>query len=283
VNWNNDDVPGWRPRLPTPALLDAMAASGYAGTEIGGDFPADPALLGTELRDRGLLPIGAYRWLRLADDGFEDDLPSLERLLDLLQAVGARHLIVAIAMTPERVALAGHVPEDGSAGLDDAGWDRLAANLQAVGALAVQRGIRVHYHNHVGTYVETPAEVERLIAILPDGVDLCFDTGHYAFGGGAPLPFVQDHGARIGYLHLKDVDPAVLSDVRAEGLSFLDALRRFIFCPLGEGMVDVPAVVAALEGLGYQGWFVFEQVTCRADPTETATRNRAYLRDRCGL
>jgi inosose dehydratase len=283
VNWNNSDLPDAAPPLPVDQLLDAMAACGYAGAEYGEGYPSEPDALHAALSARNLRLCGAYRWFHFTGPvQFPGELAALEPVLDVLAAVDCRHLIVADAMTPERIRLAGHVPADGSAGLTSAQWDTLIDHLAQVSALAARRNIQTHYHNHVGTHVETPTEVAHVLKRLPPGVDLCFDTGHYAFGGGDPVAFVNQHAREIGYLHLKDVDRDVLAQVRAEGLSFLDALRRFIFCDLGDGMVSISSILSALAGVGYQGWIVVEQDTCPGDPTETAARNRRYLRQCCG-
>jgi inosose dehydratase len=176
------------------------------------------------------------------------------------------------------------VPADGSAGLSEAGWRALGRGLAIVARQAVDRGIRVHYHNHAGSYVETPDEVERLLALAdPDLFDLCFDTGHYAYGGGDPAAFVARHHGRIGYLHVKDVDADVLARARAAGVGFFDALRAYVFCELGQGVVPAAGLVRTLLDAGYRGWIVVEQDTCRRPSTESARISRSYLRERCGI
>ena len=285
INWNNDDLKDWAPEVPFPAILDEMATAGYEGTELGGNYPTEPAGLRIELQRRGLALSGAYRWLPLLDPAALDaEMPALDHLLDLLAALGARDLIVACRMDARRIALAGRVPADGSAGLSDAEWRTLVESLKRAAGRAAAKGIRTHYHNHAGSYVETPSEVECFLAHLDPAVaDLCFDAGHYAFGGGDPADFVARHADRIGYVHLKDVDPAVLARARAEGLGFLDALRVYVFCELGEGLANVPAIVGALLDHGYSGWIVVEQDTSRRPSTESARASREYLRQRCGL
>jgi inosose dehydratase len=285
ANWNNGDLPDWRRPTPFPRILDEMVAAGYAGTEHDRQFPDDPSALRAELDARGLELCASYQWVRLsADAGIAEDLARLDAILAMLVAVDCPTLIVADAMTPERIALAGRVPTDGSAGLNDTEWRRLADNLARVAGRAAAHGIRTCYHNHVGSYVESPHECARLVDLLPDaGAMLCFDTGHYAYGGGDPTDFVRDHGDVIGHLHLKDVDVGVLARARRESWSFADALRRVIFCPFGAGMVDIPAIVRALQAASFDGWVVVEQDTCLGDPTERAAANRAYLRSCCGI
>ncbi len=285
INWNNGDLPDWRAPVPFPAILDEMVEAGYTGTEFGAEFPSDPAALHAALAPRGLRLSGAYQWLRLRnDDRLESERADLERLLATLAAVRCVDLIVADAMTPERIALAGHVPQDGSAGLKDDEWRRLARNVTSVARQAAGWGIRTHYHNHVGTFVETPSELDRLLSWLdPATIDLCFDTGHYAYGGGDPTAFVAAHHDRIGYLHLKDVCPTALAEAREQGWTFLEALRHCIFCEFGDGIVDIPLVVDTLRTSGYAGWIVVEQDTSARPPSESAAASRRYLRELCGI
>ncbi len=285
VNWNNDDVPDWAPLVPIETVLDEMAAAGYAGTEFGSGFPAAADELRSALSRRNLSLSGAYQWLDLLDDGRLDlQRSNLDRTLDLLSSAGCEHLIVASSMTPERIALAGRVPIDGSASLDDTEWLTLARNLVSVAEQATAHGLRTHYHNHVGTHVETPDEVDRLLDITQEtGLDLCFDTGHYAYGGGYPTAFVMAHTNRIGYVHLKDVNSATLATARDRSWSFLDALRHCIFCEFGEGMVDLPAITTSLREVGYAGWVVVEQDTSRRPSLESATASRRFLREQCGI
>jgi inosose dehydratase len=285
VNWNNSDVPDWRERTPFPDILDEMAAAGYAGTEHDRQFPDDPAAMREALASRGLELCASYQWVRFsAEQGIEDDLASVDAILEMLGAVGCRTLVVADAMTPERKSIAGRVPADGSAGLDAAGWARLAQNLTRVAERAGQRGIRTTYHNHVGSYVESPEECARLVELLPEtGARLCFDTGHYAYGGGDATAFVREHSSLIGHLHLKDVNPDILAQARSSGWSFTEALRKVIFCPFGDGVVDIPAIVEALRRAEFDGWVVVEQDTCAGDPTARAAANREYLRSHCGI
>jgi inosose dehydratase len=138
----------------------------------------------------------------------------------------------------------------------------------------------VVFHNHVGTYVETPAETARLLDETdPARVGWCLDIGHLAYGGGNSLEMLGDYGDRVRHIHLKDVDGTVLAQARAGEWSFGRALKAFIFPPLGEGIAQVPEVVADLLARGYDGWFVLEQDTCVGDPKDVARVNRDYLVD----
>jgi inosose dehydratase len=224
--------------------------------------------------------MGAYRWLDLLDASqFRADLSTLKTFLGTLQEIGVAHLIVSDRLRPERVACAGAVPADGSRTLDEAGFKTIATNLSRMAEVVGKHGLAVHYHNHAGTFVESPAELERLIAsIEPGSVDLCFDTGHFAYGGGDALAFLRDHLPNIGYLHLKDVDGTVLESARVNGWSFQDALRHYVFCPLGDGNARIGDIVSLLLQDLFAGWVIIEQDTCRGNSTENARANLAAVR-----
>lgn len=280
VNWNNNDLQGWRPVVPFPAILDEMLAAGYVETEWDEAFGTDVESLNRERQLRGMSFTGAYRWLDFVNDRqFVRDLEAIRSFLETLQGIGAGHLIVADALRPHRVAIAGSVPDDGSASLDQTAYDRLAMNLGRLVDVACTYGLSVHYHNHVGSYVETPGEVNRLIESLGGtGADLCFDTGHFAFGGGDVLSFLQANSDQIGYLHLKDVDPVVLATARSMRWSFLDALRHIVFCPVGSGHAQIAAIIEHLTGTGFRHVVIIEQDTAAGDSTETARANLETVR-----
>lgn len=279
VNWNNFDLPDWRPVVPFPEILDHMAAAGYRVTEYDPSFGSDPVLLRDAALSRGMSYCGAYRWFDFLDEGaFAAELATLDSDLALLNAIECPHLIVADRLRTHRVDSAGVVPHDRSASLSDEGYETLAANVHRLAEHARSVGIIVHYHNHVGTYIETPWEVSALLRRLDrQFVDLCFDTGHYAYGGGIPLDFLTDRRADIGFLHLKDVDRTVLDNARLNRMSFLDALRHYVFCPLGEGSADIRRIVTTLEAESFGDYVVIEQDTCRGDSSETARQNREFL------
>jgi inosose dehydratase len=275
VNWNNNDLPGWRPIVPFPAILQEMRSAGYTSTEWDESFGSDIPALNDARTEAGVEFCGAYRWLDFQDpSAFGRDLEEIRPFLEVLAAIEAKHLIVADAMRPKRIAMAGSVPADGSASLTASAMDSLIANVVALYDVASQYGLSVHYHNHVGTFVETPAEVEACANSLKGSpVLLCFDTGHYAFGGGNTVQFLDTHLDAVGYIHLKDVDPSVFREARAHKWSFLDSLRRYIFCPLGEGYADVAGIIRQLVTGRFTGPVVIEQDTCRGDATENARAN----------
>lgn len=280
VNWNNNDLSGWRPLVSFPRILDEMSAAGYVATEWDASFGSDVEDLAGQCSTHGMSFTGAFRWLDFVDDdAFAGDLAAMQPLMETLRGIGAKHLIVADALRPHRVAIAGSVPDDGSASLSSAANERLAANLARLANAAQAFGLHVHYHNHVGSNIESPSEVAAVLPLLAEaGVDLCFDTGHYAFGGGDSLAFLTEHHQSIGYLHLKDVDPVVLAQARSNRWSFLDSLRNYVFAPIGNGNARIAEIVALLSSVGFEHHVIVEQDTCQGDSTANARANLDKVR-----
>ncbi|MCS7039179.1 MAG: TIM barrel protein [Caldilineales bacterium] len=268
-------------------VLDEMRETGYEGTELGdwGFMPTDPDLLRRELARRGLALLGAFVPVALADlDAHDDGEEAALRTARLLAAVAGPTPFIVLAddngRDPVRTQNAGRVrPEHG---LTAEGWRVFAAGVERIArAVRAETGLRTVFHHHCAGYVETPAEVEQLLALTdPDLVGLCFDTGHYRFGGGDPLEGLRRHADRIRHVHFKDCDPAVAARSRAEGWDYFRAVREGVFCELGRGDVPFPAIKAELERLGYEGWIVVEQdvLPGMGTPKQSAERNRAYLR-----
>jgi inosose dehydratase len=275
VNWNNNDLPGWREVVPFPGILDRMLDAGYTVTEYDEKFGLEPDAVLHEVNKRGMRLCGSYQWLDLLNPaGFESQIPALTARLRLLHELHCDSVIIADSLRPERVAIAGNVPADGSASLHPDGYRQIAESARRAASIAGEFGLATHYHNHVGTWIETPTEVDHLLQSLREtDVDLCFDTGHYAYGGGDAAAFIETHLPEIGYLHLKDVDSSKVQAARGNQWSFLDALREIVFSPLGEGNAGIERILELLSMHDFQGWVVIEQDTCAGDQTEVARNN----------
>lgn len=283
------------PNLPFAEVLDGIAAAGYAGTELGpyGYLPTTPRELEHELRTRGLALGSSFVPLPLEDASRRAS--SVRAALDVARLLASQHvreLIVADDEDPRRSAQAGRVPGDGSAGFDDRQWRETTATLNAIArALRDELAMTVVVHHHAGTFVETPQEIERLLAETdPELVGLLLDTGHAVYGGADPVEVLRRHGDRVRYVHLKDVRADELARVRTTDIEMAEAWKRGVFCPLGEGVVDFPRVVEALRERDYDGWLIVEQdVVPNAEgrllpePFASARHSRAYLRDKVGV
>jgi len=176
------------------------------------------------------------------------------------------------------------VPADGSAGLSATQWRSLTDGIHALAAACAPLGVRLSVHPHAGSYVETREELDRLLHTTDaDALGLCVDAGHLVYGGADPVEVARTFGSRIRYVHIKDVNPDVLAECRTQGIGFLDALRRYIFCGLGKGSVDLHGFVEGLRRSAFAGWMVVEEDTSPDLPLVAARRNRRYLQDVFGI
>ena len=275
VNWNSPDVPEYREYTPYPQLLEEMAAAGYSATEWSTIMPKDPDVLGPDLRARGLQMLGGFVGLELrnANKRAQEIQKGLE-IGNYFKSLGASYLIAADTGDARRIQEAGRV----TSCLTDSQWNSLGSGLNELASALKPAGVQLVFHNHVGTYVETEAETSRLLDVTdPSLVGWCLDCGHLTYGGGDTLRMLQRYGQRVGYIHIKDVDGQILQRSRQEAWSFHGALKSFIFTKLGQGIVNMPAVIQALKNHGYNGWLVVEQDTTPGTPTSVARENRLYL------
>jgi inosose dehydratase len=285
INWNNADLPDWRPVIPYERVLAEMREAGYEGTEYGAGFPEDPAKLRADLAAHGLTLASTFCWVDLRDERRHGrEIAKVMRPAGLLSAMGAEELIVALQGTPERLAMAGRVPADGSAGLSEREWAAVADGLHRMAEALRPLGLRLVLHNHAGSFVEARAELDALCLLTnPHKVGLCLDAGHLAYGGAEVLEPFRAHRERLHYVHVKDVDAQALAHIRGERLGWPDALRRYPFTELGRGSLDLKGLFAYLKESQYGGWVIVEQDTTPRAPLTSARMSRQFLREACGL
>ncbi len=283
------DLPG--KALGYAQVLDEIRDTGYAGTELGdwGFMPTDPTALRRELDARGLAMVGAFVPVAFADEAAhaagEAVAAKTARLLGALE--GQLPFIVLAddnGKHPVRTKKAGRVTQ--ADGLSDAQWATFARGVERVAtAVRAEAGLRCVFHHHGAGFIETPEEIARLLQLTgPDLVGLCFDTGHYKFGGGDPLVGLKRHRDRIWHVHFKDCSPTVHAQSRTNEWNYFDSLKHGIFCELGKGDIDFAAITAELRRTNYSGWIVVEQdvLPGMGAPKEFARRNREFLRT-CNL
>jgi inosose dehydratase len=278
IGWVNDDLREWGADTPTAQVLAEIAAAGFAGTEMSYRFPAGPAALRRELGGHGLVLAGAYRWCNLASADPElraAEIAATRAHLAFCAAAGATAAVVAEGTGSLHWDRTG--PRTAVEPLDGPAWRRLADGLAELGQAAAAQGVRLCFHPHGGTPVETEDDIDRLCR--ESDVALCPDTGHIRYGGGDPARVIARHARRVAYVHAKDVRGAVLAEVRRERLTFVEAVRRNVFCTPGAGDIDFAAALAPLAGVGYTGWIVVEAEQDPAlHPAFPASRAaRAYL------
>jgi inosose dehydratase len=247
-------------------------------------MPTDPARLRNEIRSRGLTLLGAFVPVMLKDpNAHAAGVEVAVRTARLMaEAEGDLPFIVLAddnGKVPERTENAGRVGCEHS--LKQAEWKIFAEGAEKVArAVKEETGLRTVFHHHCAGYVERPIEIDVLMrATDPSLLGLCFDTGHYRFGGGDPLAGLHAHRDRIWHVHFKDCHPGIAERSRAEKWDYFTSVRNGIFCELGKGDVDFPAIKTELEKMGYDGWIVVEQdvLPGMGKPRESARRNRDYL------
>jgi inosose dehydratase len=252
ISWGVCEVPGWGYQLPADRVLAEMSDLGLAATELGPDgfLPGDPDRLASVLAEHHLTAVGGFTpfVMHRAD---VDPLVELARLLPAFTAARAGVMVLSAD-----TGLAGY---DSRPELDEAGWLRLLGNLDRVATTAGEHGIQAVLHPHVGTVVETGTDVTRVLE--GSGIPLCLDTGHLLIGGTDPAELTRQVPERIAHTHLKDVDLTVARKVQDGRLTYTEAVRNGMYRPLGQGDVDIAAIVKHLRQHAYAGWYTLEQDT----------------------
>lgn len=250
ISWGVSETPGWGHQLTADRVLGDMRDLGLAATEFGPDgfLPTDPAEKVTTLNGFGLRSVGGFLPVLMHDAG-HDPLPEADLFIDAL--------IVSEASVVVLAAYSGADGYDDRPVLDEAQWMTMLDNLDRLSDHADSRGVVAAIHPHIGTMVQTAAEVDRVLA--QSHVGLCVDTGHLMVGGADPVAIVEAYTDRVVHMHLKDVDAQMADRVLTGGLPFGDAVAAGLFRPLGQGDVAIDTMISTLEASGYTGWYVLEQ------------------------
>ncbi len=269
-------------------VIDEMQQTGYVGTELGdwGFMPTDPDELKGELDARGLTLMASWVSVKLHDaECHRQSADDAVRTGKQLARVGGPDSLIVLGNDPygdpRRTAIAGRVaPQDGMTADQ---WRVFSEGANYVARRVMdEAGIRTVFHQHIGTLVETMDEACRLLDTTDSSIlGLCLDTGHWTFGaGGDPAVAARALRDRVWHVHFKDCAPTLMHDSREKGWDGPTSVGHGVFCELGQGCVDFPGVLGALDDIGYDGWIVVEQdvLPGMGTPLESARRNREYLR-----
>jgi myo-inosose-2 dehydratase len=286
ILWSNDDFNELAGDVPLDTILREMRAAGYAGSELGHAYPRTPAALAEPLARHHLRLVSGWHSTFLATADLAIEEKKFRAHLNLLKTLGARVAIVAECshgIHGTREAALGYGTTDRRA-LNAAEWARFVAGLKHLCTVAASEEMRVVYHHHMGTVVQTEAELDRLLAAVPT-LFLLLDPGHLAFAGIDPVAVAQRHATRIAHVHLKSVRPAIAERARRESWSFCRAVTEGVFTIPGDGCVDFPAIFAILAAADYRGWLVAE---AEEDPVKVpalakARAARDYIRAHAGV
>jgi inosose dehydratase len=257
IGWCNDDLPSLGGETLLSTLLSEGKAIGYQGFELGNKFPREPAALRELMGGYGLDVVSGWYSGELATRSVEAEIAAVQSHLQLLAQNGCKVMVygeVADSIQGDRSAPLYQRPRFAN---DDA-FRRYAERLTAFGRYLLAQGVRLAYHHHMGAYVQSAADIDRIMAFSGDEVGLLFDSGHAYFGGADPVAVLRKHVARVCHVHCKDVRPVVIGHARNRQWSFLDSVLNGAFTVPGDGAIDFAAIIDSLRTHGYRGWLVVE-------------------------
>lgn len=275
IGWSNDDLPELGGDTSLETCLREARQAGYTGIEMGNKFPREAAALRPVMAVHDLALISGWYSGSLLTRDTDAEFTAAQPHLDLLCAMGCEVLI--FAETSNATHGNRSVPLSCRPVLAATDWPRFADRLSCFAERVAAEGLRVAYHHHMGTVVQTEAEIDLLMHLADPVLTLLLDTGHATFAGADPAALARHHAARISHVHCKDVRPDVMAACRVEDRSFLDSVIKGVFTVPGDGVVDFPAVLSALPE--YTGWLVVEaeQDPAKADPITYARLGHVNL------
>ncbi|MAM59011.1 MAG: myo-inosose-2 dehydratase [Salinicola sp.] len=256
LTWTNDDLPSLGGDTPLETCLREGREAGFAGFELGQKFPRAPEALNAALGAHELALVSGWYSSRILERGPQAEIEALQDHLALLRAGGAS--VMVYCEVTRCIHGDASRPLSQRPLLDESEWQRLCQGLAEVGDYLAAQGMQLVYHHHLGTLVESQAEVERLLDNTPESVGLLLDLGHLYGAGGDPLAVARRYAGRIHHVHCKDVRRVVLDDVRNRDKSFLDGVLDGLFTVPGDGDVDFLPTLTHLREAGYAGWLVVE-------------------------
>jgi inosose dehydratase len=285
TGWTNDDLPTLGEEIPFEQCVSEMALAGYEGCSVGHKFPTDAGELRAALELRGLRVSGPWHSTYFTVEAMEGQtVEGFKRQMAFIAEMGGTDIGLAElghAVHQQPVALKPNKPI-----FSDDQWKVLVEGLNRLGAMAQAEGMRLCYHHHMGTGVQTREEVDRLMADTdPEAVHLLLDTGHLYWAGGDPLALARDHADRIKHVHLKDIRRPTMEECDRRGLSFLEGVKAGTFTVPGDGDIDFAPILQALADSGFEGWLMVEaeQDPSKAHPLTYAKMAREHLREIAGL
>jgi inosose dehydratase len=277
IGWSNDDLRDLGGETPLETCLAEARSAGFAGIELGHKFPRDAATLGPILVRHQLALVSGWYSCELLERDSAAEMNAMRPHLTLLRALGCDILIVAEtsnAIHGDRGTRLSHRPV-----LAEQRWPVFTNRLTELADAVAGEGLSIAYHHHMGTIVQSEAEIDRLMAMTGPNLTLLLDTGHATFAGADPIALARRHCPRITHVHCKDVRDTVMARARREDLSFLDSVVDGVFTVPGDGMVDFPGVLSEMSG--YRGWLVVEaeQNPAKAHPLTYARMGHDNLAD----
>lgn len=278
IAWINDDMPELGGDTPLESVLRDIQEVGFVGVELGGKFPRDPQELRALLDKYGLALVGGWYSSSLLVRDAEAEIEKLRRHLNLLQSQDCNVFI--IAETSNAVHGDRQRPLSQSPDLSDDQWKVFGERMTRVADFLQGEGMRLAYHHHLGTVVESAAELYRFLEATGETVGLTLDTGHAALGGIDAVSIAKRFPQRIAHVHCKDVRRSIFETALNSGNSFLDGVLQGMFTVPGDGDLQFQPLFRQLSDMGYSGWIIVEaeQDPGVADPRAFAMIGLGTLR-----
>jgi inosose dehydratase len=277
LTWTNDDMPSLGADTPLETCLSEAKQAGYSGIELGNKFPRNAAELKPVMEAHGLDIVSGWYSASLLDRSVEEEIEAVQDHLSLLKDMGCK--VMVFAETTNAVHGDMDAPLSTRPVMNDRQWQDWGEKLDRMGEYLEAQGVKLAYHHHMGTVVETEDEIDRLMEMTGPAVGLLFDTGHLAYAGGNPLSVAKRHAGRICHVHCKDIRRDVMEQSLTEDRPFLKAVLAGIFTVPGDGMIDYTPLFEMLRDSGYDGWLVVEaeQDPAKAHPLTFAKMGFEYL------
>ena len=255
LTWTNDDMPALGADTPLEVCLSEGKEAGYAGFELGQKFPRTPEILGPILDSHGLSLVSGWYSSNLLERSVDDEIEAMQPHLHLLKTLGATAMV--FCETSRCVHGEMETPVRNRPQMSPAEWPVFLERLNEVAQYLETQGVAMAYHHHMGTVIETEADIDRMMQGAP-AVGLLLDSGHLTFAGGDPVAVAKRYADRIKHVHCKDIRKSVMEDAKNRNLSFLQAVLNGTFTVPGDGCVDYPSIFAVLKETNYAGWLVVE-------------------------
>ncbi|KZL93470.1 myo-inosose-2 dehydratase [Clostridium magnum] len=285
IAWTNDDMPELGKENTFEQCVSEMALAGFTGSEVGNKYPRNVEVLKRALEIRGVKIAAAWFSSFLTTKPFEETASAFVEHRDFLHAMGAEIIVVSEQghsvqgmMDTPVLSKKPHFTEEE--------WGKLAKGLEELGKLAAEKSMKIVYHHHMGTGVQTFEEIDKLMEMTdPKLVYLLFDTGHLTFSDVDPDAVLRKYIGRIKHVHLKDIRQEKLAKVKKEDMSFLNAVKSGVFTVPGDGMINYDPLFKILDENNYEGWFIVEaeQDPAEANPLEYAIKARNFIKEKTGL
>ncbi|HWU00652.1 MAG TPA: myo-inosose-2 dehydratase [Terriglobales bacterium] len=256
ITWTNDDMPELGGDTPLDTCLAEAKQAGYAGIEMGGKFPRNSAELKPIMQRHGLALISGWYDGRIRDRSPADEFAAATPHLQLLKDMGCSHVVYADTSGGSHGGLDTPISRRPKLGAGD--WPDYGRKVTALADRMAEFGVRMAFHHHMGTVVETDSEVDLLMQHTGPSVGLLFDSGHSIFSGGDPVALARRHAKRIVHVHCKDSRRPILEAARNRDQSFMGAVLDGIYTVPGDGFIDYATILKVLHDAGYQGWLVVE-------------------------